>query len=104
VEPVRDKGLYPSHVVHQITASLPPQGVNITSLKAENGVINIVGESSNANVGRQFGARLFASKLVEDYTWTWLQRPTEDARKRDGTAAFRIQGKFKYGWGVATAK
>jgi hypothetical protein len=97
LEPVMDKSRYPSQLVHRVTAFLPPEGVNITSFSVNEGVISIIGECSNANSGRSFGAKLFGGEMKNEYTFEWLQRPTVDPRKKDGTATFRIQGKYNFG-------
>jgi hypothetical protein len=72
--------------------ALPENGVRITSFSASKGTVTVIGQSSNANQGRSYGANLFErAEAMPGYSWLWLQRPAMDPRRKDGSATFRIQ-------------
>ncbi len=97
VTPLIDKSYFPAHLVHQVNADVPAEGLRLTSFQLDSGVITLIGESSDTNKARQFYAALTADKNLKHMTWTWLQRPAVDPRKQDGTATFRLQGERKAG-------
>ncbi len=97
VEESIDADRYPVELYHRVQSNLPPKGVALTSYVSEGKLITIDGASSKTADANNFGGKIFNSDLLADYEWTWLQRPTLDPKKRDQTATFRIQGKYKYG-------
>jgi hypothetical protein len=96
LDPVVNGERYPSELLHRCTAAVPVKDVRFTSFTIQGGDINIVGECRDPNAGRNFGTQLFKNSLLRDYDWVWLQRPTIDPRRKDGTASFRIQGAYKF--------
>jgi len=85
----------PLELYQTCASSLADTDARITSFSAKLGTATVIGEASNAHQGRSYGAKVFANETLARYEWHWLQRPVVDARKKDGTATFRFQGKPK---------
>ncbi len=94
--PVTSGDRYPSEILHRCTASVPAKDVRFSSFSIQNGDVLIIGECRDPNAGRKFGTELFKNSLLKDFDWVWLQRPTIDTKRKDGTASFRIQGVYKF--------
>jgi len=97
VEDTIDGDRYPVELFHRVQSLLPPKGVGFASYISEGNLITIDGVSRTTAEANNYGGKVMGSDQLADYEWQWLQRPTVDTRKRDRTATFRIQGKYKYG-------
>ncbi len=91
-----DGNRYPIEVFHRCVSLLPPKGVRFVDFKITDGMVVIDGQASNTTVANQYGGKVFKSDLLKDFNWQWTKRPTVDTRKREKTAAFKIQGKYKW--------